>query len=242
MRCVVLCCVVLCCVVLCCECCVEACLVCVCVRVCVRSINHTQSHQPNPTQPTHPTHLHKILHVEVFDYDTVNASGAATFQIWKGIVDSFGAKEFMVRIEGVGGRGGGVVACWLLLSFDGVLGGRATHAADRLSQPRSQQQKKQGRCAVRLAPLIAAGDGAEEEMWFPLGRGEWTNPMGTVRVLCARGRGEGGERGAPRSRGRERARGGLREPPAILGRPLSSPLSPPSFRSLPSQNRARARA
>jgi hypothetical protein len=41
-----------------------------------------------------------------------------------------------------------------------------------------------GRCAVKLAPLIAEGGGerpAEDEQWHALGRGEWTNPMGTVR-------------------------------------------------------------
>ncbi len=38
-----------------------------------------------------------MLHLEVFDHDTINAAGAATFQVWKGIADTFGAKEFMVR-------------------------------------------------------------------------------------------------------------------------------------------------
>ena len=41
----------------------------------------------------------QVLHVEVFDRDAVNASGAITFQIWKGIADSFGAKDFMVRAD-----------------------------------------------------------------------------------------------------------------------------------------------
>ncbi|KAI8474104.1 MAG: hypothetical protein J3K34DRAFT_456945 [Monoraphidium minutum] len=77
----------------------------------------------------------QILHVEVFDHDAVNLANIAQLQIWKGIADAVGAKEFM------------------------------------------------GRSAVPLAPFIAE-EGLEEEMWFPLGRGEWTNPQGP-------GKGEG---------------------------------------------------
>jgi hypothetical protein len=61
----------------------------------------------------------QILHVEVFDHDTVNVSSLATFAIWKGIADSIGSKEFMVGPGGehgcwVGwaGRGALPVCCW----------------------------------------------------------------------------------------------------------------------------------
>lgn len=33
---------------------------------------------------------------------------------------------------------------------------------------------------MRLAPFISE-EGLEEEMWFPLGKGTWTNPQGPVR-------------------------------------------------------------
>lgn len=40
-----------------------------------------------------------------------------------------------------------------------------------------------GRSSVRLATIVA-DDGAEEEVWYPLGKGSWNNPQGT-------GKGEG---------------------------------------------------
>jgi hypothetical protein len=57
---------------------------------------------------------------------------------------------------------------------------RNFHLTRRIkNRPPLPNRPVKGRSAVRLAPLIAK-EGVEEEMWFPLGRGEWTNPQGPV--------------------------------------------------------------
>lgn len=64
----------------------------------------------------------------------------------------------------------------LIANGEGAL--HHNHKHTHTSSPLSQTP--QGRSAVALAPLIANGEGTEDEMWFPLGRGDWTNPQGPV--------------------------------------------------------------